>query len=130
MEKMDENKRNKWLHIRLTDRELVKIRAYSEETIQQSLSDFARRILLKKPVIGRYRDTGTEDLLRELFALRRDLHGLASNYNQLVKKLHSEPEIEGKTLSIQAQDLGENIRDSLEKLQGFMDKITEKWLQS
>lgn len=127
---MDENKRNKWLHIRLTDREMVKIRAHSEETIQQSLSDFVRRILLKKPVIGRYRDTGTEELLKELFALRRDLHGLASNYNQVVKKLHVASEIERKSHLIQAQNLGEKIGHSLEKLQGFLDQTTARWLQS
>ena len=127
---MDENKRNKWLHIRLTDREMIKIKTGFGQTVHTSLSDYSRRILLQKPVIGRYRDTGTEELLKELFALRRDLHGVASNYNQVVKKLHVAPEIEGKTLLVQAQNLGEEIRDSLGKVQGFLDQTLEKWLQS
>lgn len=127
---MDENKRNKWLHIRLTDREMIKIKAGFGQTVHISLSDYTRQILLQKPIVGRYRDTGTEELLKELFALRRDLHGLASNYNQVVKKLHAASEIEGISLLIQAQNLGEKIRDSLEKLQGFLDQTTAKWLQS
>lgn len=127
---MDENKRNKWLHIRLTDRELVKIKTGFGQTVHTNLSDYSRRILLQKPVIGRYRDTGTEELLKELFALRRDFHGLASNYNQVVKKLHVTSEIDGKSHLIQAQNLSESIRDSLEKLQGFLDQTTVKWLQS
>lgn len=126
----ERNKRNKWLHIRVTDRELVQIKAYSKDTIQTSLSDFARHVLLKKPVVGRYRDTGTEELLKELTVLKRDLHGLATNYNQLAKKLNTASAFEIESSRFQVQKLEQSIQDSLEKVGCFLDQTAEKWLQS
>lgn len=127
---MVKNTRNKWLHIRLTDRELVQIQTYSKDTIQTSLSDYARRVLLKKPVIGRYRDTGTEELLKELTVLKMDLHGLATNYNQLAKKLNTASTDEIESSRFQVQKLEQSIQDSLEKVGRFLDQTAEKWLQS
>lgn len=127
---MERNKRNKWLHIRLTDRELVQIQAYSKDTIQTSLSDFARRVLLKKPVVGRFRDTGTEELLKELTVLKRNLHGLATNYNQIAKKLNTASTDEIESSRIQVRKLEQSIQDSLEKVSDFLDQTAVKWLQS
>ncbi|WP_339868976.1 hypothetical protein [uncultured Algoriphagus sp.] len=127
---MEENKRNKWLHIRLTDRELLKLKANFGETIHDSLSEYSRRILLKKLVIGRYRDTGMQELLKELTALKRDLHGLATNYNQLAKKMNTATENEITSKRFQVEKLEQSIQESLKRVNRFIDQTVEKWLQS
>lgn len=127
---MEENKRNKWLHIRLTDRELVKLKANFGETVHESLSEYSRRILLKKVLIGRYRDTGIQELLKELATLKRDLHGLATNYNQLVKKMNSATESDLDSSSVESNELGKSIQESLDQVNRFIGQTAEKWLQS
>lgn len=127
---MEENKRNKWLHIRLTDREMVKLKANFEETVHESLSEYSRRILLKKMVIGRYRDTGMQELLKELSVLKRDLHGLATNYNQLAKKMNMATENDLDSHRDQVEELQKSIQDSLDQVNRFIGKTAEKWLQS
>ncbi|MCE7057846.1 MULTISPECIES: hypothetical protein [unclassified Algoriphagus] len=126
----EENKRDKWLHIRLTDRELLKLKANCEETVHDNLSEYSRRILLKKLVIGRYRDTGMQELLKELTALKRDLHGLATNYNQLAKKMNTATENEKDSNRFQLEKLEQNIQVALKEVNRFIDQTAEKWLQS
>lgn len=127
---MEEYKRNKWLHIRLTDRELLKLKANCEETVHDNLSEYSRRILLKKLVIGRYRDTGMQELLKELTALKRDLHGLATNYNQLAKKMNTATENEKDSNRFQLEKLEQSIQVALKEVNRFIDQTAEKWLQS
>lgn len=127
---MEENKRNKWLHIRLKESELIQIKGHFQQTDHENLSDYSRRILLKKPIIGKYRDTGMEELLKELFGLKRDLHGLATNYNQLAKKLNIATQNEIDSSRVVVQKLEQSIQESLQKVSHFLDQSAEKWLQS
>ena len=126
----EEHKRNKWLHIRLTDRELLKLKANWGETVHDNLSEYSRRVLLKKVVIGRYRDTGIQELLKELTALKRDLHGIATNYNQLAKKINTAAENEITSNRFQVEKLEQSIQESLKQVNRFIDQTLEKWLQS
>ena len=47
MEKIDESTRDKWLHIRLSDQELLTIKANFQKSVYENLSEFARRMLLQ-----------------------------------------------------------------------------------
>lgn len=48
--------RNKWLHIRLNETEYKIISGNWQRTATKELSDYARRLLLKKPVIVTHRN--------------------------------------------------------------------------
>ncbi|WP_192348849.1 hypothetical protein [Algoriphagus sp. Y33] len=122
----EENKRNKWLHIRLTDRELIKLKTNFGETVHDSLSDYSRRILLKKVVVGRYRDTSMQELLKELTTLKRDLHGLATNYNQLAKKMNTATENEITSNRLPVEKLEQSIQVALKQVSRFIDQTAEK----
>ncbi|WP_026956820.1 plasmid mobilization protein [Algoriphagus vanfongensis] len=129
MVKIDENTRDKWLHIRLTDQELLTIKANFQKSIYENLSEFARRMLLQKPIVGRYRDTGVQELLKELVSLKRDLHGLATNYNQLAKKMNTASDLEINTHRNQVIGMEVKIAKSLDSVRRFIDQTTAKWLQ-
>ncbi|MEB2776338.1 hypothetical protein SYJ56_13530 [Algoriphagus sp. D3-2-R+10] len=126
----EENKRNKWLHVRLTSKEYELIQHAFGQTVQDSLSGYARKLLLKKPVIGRYKDTGMQELLAQLTAVRRDLHGIATNYNQLVKKVNSSAGNEIGVHLSQGKKLHQEIEISLESVNRFINQTAKKWLQS
>lgn len=129
MVKIDENTRDKWLHIRLTDQELLTIKANFQKSVYENLSEFARRMLLQKPIVGRYRDTGVQELLKELVSLKRDLHGLATNYNQLAKKMNTASDLEINTHRNQVIGMDVKIAESLNSVRRFIDQTTAKWLQ-
>ncbi|MEB2776488.1 plasmid mobilization relaxosome protein MobC [Algoriphagus sp. D3-2-R+10] len=126
----EDNNRSKWLHVRLTHQEYDQIQTAFGQTVQDSLSDYARKLLLKKPVIGRYKDTGMQELLAELTFLRRDLHGIATNYNQLVKKINSSAGNEVEVHLSHRKNLQQEIEVSLESVNRFINQTAEKWLQS
>ena len=125
-----ENNRNKWLHIRLTDRELLNLKKDFNGTVHPSLSEYTRRRLLGKVIIGKYKDTRNQELLKELAGMRRTLHGLATNYNQLAKKVNSATENEMESYRIQVRKLEGEIQKELVQLNQFIDEISEKWFQS
>ncbi|REG76901.1 plasmid mobilization protein [Algoriphagus antarcticus] len=126
----EESKREKWLHVRLTCKEYESIQTNFGQTVQYSLRDYARKLLLKQPIIGRYKDTGMQELLAELTMLKRDLHGLATNYNQIAKKLNSVGENETSSFLVQGQELHNTILVSLQSVNRFINQTAEKWLQS
>jgi len=126
----NENNRNKWLHIRLTNREMVNLKKDFNGTSHPNLSEFTRRKLLGKVIIGKYKDTRSQELLKEVAGMRRTLHGLATNYNQLTKKVNSATENEMESYRIQARKLEGEIQLALDQLNQFIDKISEKWFQS
>ncbi|WP_326492753.1 hypothetical protein [Algoriphagus sp. PAP.12] len=125
-----ENKRNRKLYVWLSDQEMTTIKSYFQQTILPNLSEYVREILLKKPVIGRYRDTGTEELLKELTVMRRDFHDLIITYNQQTKKLNTASESEINSSQEQVHQLEQIIQESARKLSRFLDQTAEKWLLS
>ena len=126
----EEHKRNKLLYIRLTDRELLKLKSDFENTVHDNLSEYCRKLLFKKLVIGRYRDTGLQELLKELTILKRDLHGLATNYEQLAKKRNKANGDEINSNCFQDETLEQSIQVALKQVSRFIDQTAGKWLQS
>lgn len=124
------NKRNRKLYVWFSDQELTIIKDYYQQTILPNLSEYVRGILLKKPVIGRYRDTGTEEVLKELTILRRDFHDFVTLYSLLSKKLDTASESEIKSSREQVHQLEQIIQESARKLSRFLDQTAEKWLLS
>jgi hypothetical protein len=87
---MNENKnvRDNWLNIRISKDELKTINDHFKSTTSPQLSSYARNVLLKKPVVVKYRNTTADDVLAELILLRKELNAIGNNFNQAVKKLH------------------------------------------
>lgn len=125
-----ENKRNRKLYVWFSDEELTIIKDYYQQTILPNLSEYVRAILLRKPVIGRYRDTGTEELLKELTVLRRDFHDVITFYSLLSKKLDTASESEIKSSREQVYQLEQIIQETAMKISRFLDQTAEKWLLS
>lgn len=88
MKKQELNK-NKWIHIRVNEQEYKTIHRFFEKSTDRKLGSYARKVLLNKPVTINHRNQSSDDTLAVLASLQRSLNGIASNFNQVVKKMHT-----------------------------------------
>ena len=122
--------RNKWLHIRLNETEYNAISNNWQKTTHKELSDYARRVLLKKPVIVNHRNQSADEILAELILLKNELHAIGNNYNQAVHKLHTldtAPQIKIWLLANEA--LKNSFLKKAEEIKIRMNQIYEQWSQ-
>lgn len=128
-EKME--KRTKWLHIRLTDKEHDKIHKKYSKTTCKKLSDFARKVLLDKAVTVNVRNQSLDDLMTELIALKEELNAIGNNYNQMVKRLHSLNHIsEIKSWLTLHESARKILINKMDEIKVKIYSINDQWLQS
>lgn len=122
--------RNKWLNIRLNEKEYNSIHDHYKKTTSQSISEFARNILLKKPVIIKYRNQSADDLLSEMIILKNELNAIGNNYNQAVHRLHILDRIpEIKTWLLIHEALYQSFIKKVDEIKIKMNQIYQSWLQ-
>lgn len=122
--------RIKWVHLRLTTDEMNLLKRRFEKSLCPKLSDFARKNMLGKPVILKYRNQSVDDFILEISRLRSDLNAVGNNYNQMVKKLHTLQQIpEFREWIYASLEQKEMLFDSIEKIKNCVLKLAEKWLQ-
>lgn len=81
--------RTRCLTVRLNEDEEIKLSSLYKESTANSLSEYARDVLLKRPVIIRYRNQTADDFLEEMILLKRELNAIGNNLNQAVHRLHT-----------------------------------------
>lgn len=81
--------RSKWVKIRLKPTEQTLIERRYKKTTFQCMSEYARALLLGKPVVILNRDKSLDDLLEELMLLRKELNAIGNNLNQAVRNINS-----------------------------------------
>ena len=128
----DEKKnRNRWLNIRLSEQEYKVLQKYFAESLCPKLSDFARKNLLRKPVVLKYRNQSLDEMISELTRLRSELNPIGNNFNQAVKKLHSLSQISDLKMWILSFETDKKILfNSIEDIRMAIRNLAEKWLQS
>jgi hypothetical protein len=122
--------RNKWLNIRVNTKEFNRIHDACKKTTSQSISEFARNMLLKKPVIIKYRNQSADEFLSEMIKLKNELNAIGNNYNQAIHRLHTldhVPEI--KTWLLIHQTLYQSFIKKVEEIKIQMNQIYQLWLQ-
>jgi len=125
-----ENNKTEWLHLRLTTDEKTKIEKAFKKTTCRKLSDYARKILLGKPVVATYRNQSLDDLMAELIKLRSELNAIGNNFNQAVRKLH----LLNQTGQLQAWIIryeadNERLLQSTQTIEQLINKMADLWLQ-
>lgn len=81
--------RKGWLNIRLNQDEEKKLDNLFSRSKSSSLSEYAREVLLQRPVIVTYRNQSADDFLAEMILLKNELNAIGKNYNQVVHRLHT-----------------------------------------
>jgi hypothetical protein len=122
--------RNKWLHLRLTEAEHKKLSNGFSQSTKRKISEYARAILLDKPITVYTRNQSVDDFLAEMILLRRELKAIGNNFNQSVKRLHTtdkDPEI--KEWAMLNENSKQNFFKKVEEINLKIIQISEQWLQ-
>jgi hypothetical protein len=128
--KEQNNNRTKWLHLRLTSDEHQKIvKEFSKSTCRK-LSDYARKNLLQKPIVNKYRNESLDDFMTEMIRLRGELNAIGNNFNQAVKKLHTLQQIaEFKHWQLSYELEKKILLNKVDEIKKNIQKFAESWLQ-
>lgn len=130
MEEVKKEVRKKWLHIRLNESEYKAIHSWWQKTTTRELSDYARRVLLKKPVTLNHRNQSADEILTEMVRLKNELHAIGNNFNQAVHKLHTMNTIPQIKLWLLANEaLKNSFLKKTEEIKIQMTQIYEQWSQ-
>ena len=126
----EQNKRTKWLHVRLKPDEYDKIHKQFTKTTCRKISEYSRKVLLDKPITITHRDQSIDDLMAEAIKLRNELNNVGNNFNQAVKKLHALQQIPEFRSWITAYESDkQSLLNKVEEIKNNIQKIAEKWLQ-
>ena len=121
--------RKKWLTIRLNEPEEKKLLDYFQKSSAPALSEYARDVLLKKPVTIVYRNASADEWLEEMILLRKELNAIGNNFNQAVHKLHTLDHIpEVKLWAIQNEMNKNEFFAKVKEILFKMNEIYELWL--
>jgi len=122
--------RTKWLHLRLKPEEYAKIHKQFSSTTCRKVSDYARKILLSKPIVTTYRNQSLDDFMTETIRLKNEINSIGNNFNQAVKKLHALNQISEFRSWLTTYEIDRIIlSDKVEEIKNHIEKIGEKWLQ-
>ncbi|RXK87020.1 plasmid mobilization protein [Filimonas effusa] len=89
MQKQEKTKYTRRITIRLKPEEFTRIEAATKASTHRKISEYARRVLLNKPVTVKYRNQSADELLSLLNTIKNELSAIGNNFNQSVHKLHT-----------------------------------------
>jgi hypothetical protein len=122
--------RSKWLTIRLNEEEEKKLVKFYNRTTSNSLSEYARDVLLKEPVTILYRNATADDFLEQMIALKAELNAIGSNFNQAVHRLHTLDHIpEIRTWAILNEASKKILQNKVEEIMEKASEIYKVWSQ-
>lgn len=120
--------RTKWLHVRLTEKEYQQILLGFTKTTTRKLSDYIRKVILGKPIIGSYRNQSMDDFVAGMIKLKTELNSIGNNLNQVVKKLNTFQYSDTITELLKAYEGDRNcLVEHLEKIELFIEKNAATW---
>ena len=125
-----ENNRTKRIYIRLKPEEFSTLQEKFKKTTCRKLSEYARKVLLDKPLTVTYRNLSLDDFMQEMVRLRTDLNAIGNNLNQAVKRLHSLNQIaEFRIWLATWSNTKERIDDGIKEIKSRINNLPKEWLR-
>jgi len=122
--------RSKWLTIRLSEDEENKLNKFYDQTTSNSLSEYARNLLLNEPITVVYRNQTADDFLAEMILLKNELNAIGKNFNQVVHRLHTLDHIPAiKAWTILNESSKKTFMKKMDEIREKMNEIYEQWSQ-
>jgi MobC-like protein len=126
-----QSSRRTWLTIRMSAEEHQEAERLSSETTCQSLSEYARKAVLGKPVVMRYRNQSLDDFMESMVALQNELNAIGTNFNQQIRRLHTlrhAADIE-QWILVNEQDKT-RLFQQIETISNIINKAYQLWLRA
>lgn len=124
------NNLTKDLHIRLKPADLNSIQKRFATSACRKLSEYARDILLNKPIVVKQRNQSLDDFMSEMVMLRNELNKIGNNFNQSVKKLHTLNQIhEFRSWLILNENDKKIMLEKINEIKSKISQFSDAWLQ-
>ena len=129
MKKQENEVRKIFIKIRMNEDELTSVKKHKAQTTERSLSEYMRNVSMQKPVTVKYRNQSTDDFLKEMLGLKKELNAIGNNFNQAVHKLHILDKIPEFRVWINHYDgLQKSLVSKVEEIKLKVSQLYEQWL--
>ena len=129
MEDKNQN-RTRIVGIRLTVSEFNSLEWNWRSSTCRKLSEYARSVLLGRPIVRSFRNKSVDESMVLLIQLRNELNAIGVNLNQTVKKLHTfPPHTDLKAWIFNQQLQNKILSNKLSEIRLLIQKMGEAWLQ-
>ncbi|WP_448103572.1 plasmid mobilization protein [Pedobacter panaciterrae] len=129
--KSKKNNRDKCYAVRLTAGEQELLLKNFSGTTQTKFSDYARAILLGKPMIAAVRNQSLQDIFVELVTLRQQLNEVMIHLNQALELLQAEPSLSRFHNWLLNYEMDRRkLLKNIQEINVFINSTAEKWLHS
>ena len=130
MMKKERKIRARKINVRLNADEKEKLISLYKRTTANDLSQYARDVLLKRPVTVFYRNQIADNFLEELIRLRKELNVLGNNFNEAVHRLHTLDHIsEIREWAILNETRKNLLMNKINEIAEKMSQIYSQWLE-
>lgn len=130
MKKKEEDVRRKMVVVRMNEKEFTILEKIKASSTEKTVSNYLRKVALRRPVTIVYRNGTADDFLNELIQLKRELHFIGHNFNQAVQKLHTLDRIpEFRTWIRQYETVHHQFLQKEDQIITRGNQIYQLWLQ-
>lgn len=130
MENHTNIKTKNWISFRVKPQEHEQIIKNFSSTTCRKLSEYARKVLLNKAVVVKYRNQSADEFLSAMIPLKNELNSIGKNFNQAVKKLHTLNQIsEFKNWLTSYEEDWQKLMQQVNEINTKINQIFEQWLQ-
>lgn len=117
-----------WISFRVKPEEYNEIHRRFEQTTLRKLSQYARKVLMEKPVTVNYRNRSADEILAAINGMKRELSAIGNNLNQAVHRLHTMDNYsEIKSWARVYENTCETVLAKTEEIRLILAKIEEQW---
>ena len=129
MKKGEIEVRKKMIVVRMNKTELAQLEKFKKESTERSMSNYLRKVSLKKPVTVKYRNQSADDFLKQMLELKKELNAVGNNFNQAVHKLHLLDKIPEFRIWINQYDgLQKVLLNKVQEINLRVNQLYEEWL--
>lgn len=130
MKKTETEKRNIFFKVRMNPSEVQELKKLKGQSTERSLSNYARKVLLQKPITIRYRNSSADEFLKQMLELKKELSAIGNNFNQSVHKLHLLHTIpEFRRWIRDYESLHQAVDQKVKDIHAKVVQLYEQWLQ-
>lgn len=117
-----------WISFRVKPEEYDAIHRRFEQTTLRKLSQYARKVLMEKPVTVNYRNQSADEILAAINGVKRELSAIGNNLNQAVHRLHTTDNYsEIKSWATVYENTRQVLLEKSEAIRLTLAKIEEQW---
>ena len=129
MKKREIEVRKKMIVVRMNKTEFEQLEKFKKESTERSMSNYLRKVSLKKPVTIKYRNQSADDFLKQMLELKKELNAVGNNFNQAVHKLHLLDKIpEFRSWINQYDALQKVLFNKVQEINLRVNQLYEEWL--